>query len=343
MSKIQLSHRMYSIDDLKRLLDKGELIIQPKFQRRRTPWPNTAKTGLIDTIVYNYPIPPIYLRETISDHREKRKEIIDGQQRISTILEFITDKFELSKNFSDSDYVGDLFSELPFEIQQEIEDYELSFIAIRGADDSDVISIFSKINSFNLPLNKQEKRNALYVGQFKYLAYKLSSNYYVFWKDFKILSDRQISRMSDAEFVSEILTTIIVGFEKYRSKIDILYKKYEENFPESDYYYEAFNHIMGAIGNLFENKIIRSHFNRKVWFYTLFIILFEKIYGDIGTNQRYPLQNINLPELEDKLIEVIIDYNRDDFNANTKLLFIQGTGTSSNRQARHEFLLNKIS
>lgn len=343
MSKIQLSHRMYSIADMKRLLESGELVIQPKFQRRRTPWPNTAKTGLIDTILNNYPIPPIYLRESISEKKEKKKEIIDGQQRISTIMEYISDKFQLNKNFFDEDYVDYRFSELPFEMQQEIKDYELSFIAIKGADDSDVISIFSKINSFNLPLNKQEKRNALYVGQFKSLVYKLSSNYYTFWKDFKILSDYQISRMHDAEFVSEILTTIIVGFEKYRSNIDILYKRYEETFTESGFYHEAFNHLMSVIGNLFGNQIICNHYRRKAWFYTLFIVLFEKIFGIVGTNTIYPAQNINFAELQNKLIEVAINYNRDDFNANIKLLFLQGTGTSSNRQARHEFLLNAIS
>ena len=66
MSKIQLSQRMYSILDIVRLLDNAELSIQPKYQRRRTAWPLTAKTALIDTILNNFPLPPIYLRDYVN-------------------------------------------------------------------------------------------------------------------------------------------------------------------------------------------------------------------------------------------------------------------------------------
>ena len=63
MAKIQLSQRMYSISDVARLLKSGEMQIQPKYQRRRTAWPLSAKTALIDTILSNFPILPIYLRD----------------------------------------------------------------------------------------------------------------------------------------------------------------------------------------------------------------------------------------------------------------------------------------
>ena len=78
MKNVQLSHRMYSISDIKRLLENKDLIIQPKYQRRRTKWPQTAKTSLIDTVLNNYPIQPIYLREYVTSNKERKKEIIDG-------------------------------------------------------------------------------------------------------------------------------------------------------------------------------------------------------------------------------------------------------------------------
>ena len=55
-----------------------------------------------------------------------------------------------------------------------IEDFEVSFISIRGAADSDIISIFSRLNSFSLPLNSQEKLNSLYAGEIKTLIYDLA-------------------------------------------------------------------------------------------------------------------------------------------------------------------------
>ena len=92
MAKIQLSQRMYSILDITRLLESNEMSIQPKYQRRRTEWPVSAKTALIDTILNNFPIPPIYLRDYIDVKGKRKKEIIDGQQRISTIVEFYNNK-----------------------------------------------------------------------------------------------------------------------------------------------------------------------------------------------------------------------------------------------------------
>lgn len=77
MAKIQLSQRMYSILDITRLLESKEMSIQPKYQRRRTEWPVSAKTALIDTILNNFPIPPIYLRDYVdSKGKRKRKSLM---------------------------------------------------------------------------------------------------------------------------------------------------------------------------------------------------------------------------------------------------------------------------
>ena len=97
MPKIQLSQRMYSILDITRLLKSGELSIQPKYQRRRTAWPVSAKTALLDTILNNFPLPPIYLRDYVDDSGKRRKEIIDGQQRLTSVFSFIADEFSLEK------------------------------------------------------------------------------------------------------------------------------------------------------------------------------------------------------------------------------------------------------
>ncbi|MGB0836172.1 MAG: DUF262 domain-containing protein [Psychrobium sp.] len=113
MAKIQLSQRMYSILDIARLLDSGELSIQPKYQRRRTAWPVNAKTALMDTILNNFPLPPIYLRDYVDDSGKRKKEIIDGQQRVSTIVEFYRNEFELSKNIYDEELYGCTFRDLP--------------------------------------------------------------------------------------------------------------------------------------------------------------------------------------------------------------------------------------
>ncbi|MDX9892758.1 MAG: DUF262 domain-containing protein [Bacteroidales bacterium] len=314
MQKVQLSHRMYCVADIKRLIENGELIIQPKYQRRRTNWPQTAKTSLIDTLLNNYPIQPIYLRENISPKNERKKEIIDGQQRIATIMEFITDKYELSKNLSDTNLHGSKFSQIPFEVQQIILDYELSFISIRGANESDIISIFSKLNSFTLPLNSQEKRNAVWSGQFKTLIYKLSSLYSDFWYDFKIFSDKEIARMKEAQFVSELITTIYIGYDKYSNrKIDDMYKKYDERFDGFEKFYESFNNTMSFVGSLMETSEISNHFKKQSWFFTLFLCAFESLYFFPGSEKKdFNMKKVDALKTKENLLKLISNYKTND-------------------------------
>jgi len=344
MIKIQLSNRMYSIEDIVRLLNKGAINLQPKYQRRRTPWPSNAKTSLIDTIVNNYPIPPIYLREFVSDSGKRVKEIIDGQQRISTINEFLLNQFSLSKNYFDKDHHNYFFKDLPFEVQQQILDFELFFMAIKGATEKDVISIFSRLNSFSLPVNPQEKRNSLYAGEFKTLAYSLANSYYTFWKTFKIFSDNQIARMRDAEFISELIVIIFEGLEKYQtSLINTYYKKFDMNFPEKEQIQQIIHNLFSIIGGLFDdNEIIKKQFSKSAWFFTLIIWLYERTYTKTGQKLTLKDKKIERNEMISRLESLVTDYVSGYLDPEITLLFQQGTNTTTKRVLRHKYFLGLL-
>ena len=270
MKKIELSHRMYMIHDLKRLHDSKELHIQPKYQRRRTAWPVNAKTGLIDTILLNYPVPPLYIYNYVDKSRKRRSEIIDGQQRLSTLFEFLENKFPLSGNISDPDFAGLYFEDLPPEIQDQFEDYELSCMAIKGASESDIIAIFSRVNSFSLPLNEQEKRNATFAGEFKALVYDLASEYNEFWRYFNVLTYASIARMKDAELVSEFFSVIHNGLQGVTKKqVTKLYEDYEDSFPDKQKYNQLFEQIITYIGNIFEDDDIHAQFKKIIMVFPL--------------------------------------------------------------------------
>jgi uncharacterized protein with ParB-like and HNH nuclease domain len=342
MSKIQLSQRMYSIRDIDRLLKSKEMVIQPKYQRRRTGWPINAKTALIDTILNNYPLPPIYLRDYVNDEGKRRKEIIDGQQRISTITEFISNEYRLSKVISDGEFAGQLFSELPTEEQQKYEDFEVSFISIRGASDADIISIFSRLNSFSLPLNTQEKRNAKYAGELKSLIYEISSEYNTFWTDFKILSENNIARMADALLVSEILYTILYGIKSASAPgVDKMYSKYEENLPDRKGLYERFTQTITVLGNFFESKHIRYVFNPKFMFYSIFLVVYSRLFGFAG-NEDEKTGSINIEESIKKLESFCVQYQSEDYDPAKKAKFNQATGNLAQRNFRHQEILKLI-
>jgi len=343
MPKIQLSQRMYSVRDIDRLINTDEMSIQPKYQRRRTAWPLSAKSALIDTMLNNYPIPPVYLRDYVDPKDKRQKEIIDGQQRISIIIEFFNDKFALSRNISDSELSGLKYSELPGKEKLLVEDFEVSFIAIRGATDGDIISIFSRLNSYSLPLNSQEKRNSVYAGDLKSFIYELASEYNTFWIENKILSEAQIARMADALLVSDILYTILYGYQSARSSaLDKMYSEFDDEFPHKSSIYEKFNKVFTVLGHLFESKHIRNIFKPKFMFYTLFLAVYAKAFGFEGKEDEYT-KKVNIEKTYDNLEEFALAFTRPEFDAFKKSTFKQATGNVGQREFRHSEIARLIS
>src|SRR5258708_2851732 len=93
--------RNYSIRDFEEWRERGELVLAPKFQRRDV-WSDKARSYLIDTIMRGKPIPKIYMRQDVNpETRRTKREIVDGQQRLSTVLGFIKDKFKISKTHNE--------------------------------------------------------------------------------------------------------------------------------------------------------------------------------------------------------------------------------------------------
>ena len=338
MAKIQLSQRMYSVRDIDRLLKSGEMAIQPKYQRRRTAWPLSAKTALIDTMLNNFPIPPVYLRDFVNDAGKRQKEIIDGQQRIATIIEFFNDEFTLSRNISDSTLAGNNYKNLPVDEQLLIEDFEVSFISIRGASDGDIISIFSRLNSYSLPLNSQEKRNSVYAGEIKSVIYELASEYNTFWIKSKVLSEAQIARMADALLVSEIIYTILYGYQSARSaSLDKMYGEYDENFPYKEEVYDNFNKVITILGHLFESKHIKNTFKPKFMFYSLFLVIYAKHFGFEGRKNE-KIGKIDIKRTIDALEDFSIRFSRPEFDSEVKNKIKQATGNVAQRRFRHDVI-----
>src|SRR5207253_10080136 len=98
MQTHQVSKTHYKVSDFITWAKAGTLILSPSFQRRSV-WPVGAKSYLIDTIVRGLPIPIIFLREQKTDLHslEPKREVVDGQQRVRTLLTFIAPN--LVRNF----------------------------------------------------------------------------------------------------------------------------------------------------------------------------------------------------------------------------------------------------
>src|SRR5258708_29656260 len=102
---------LYTAQDFLQWRDANTLQLTPKFQRRGV-WSAAARSFFIDTLLRSMPVPPICIRDTQAAGTEKLiREVIDGQQRIAAVLDFIDGKYRLSGSLAAA-WAGKYFKDL---------------------------------------------------------------------------------------------------------------------------------------------------------------------------------------------------------------------------------------
>lgn len=199
------------ISDVINWFKSKELIVNESFQRHSV-WSPQAKTLLIDSILNELPIPKIFIRTKINPKLQKTlKEIVDGQQRVRSIVEFANDDFAL--NNKSENYKGKKYSDLPDDIQQSFLGYTITAEQLLNATDDDVIDIFARLNSYTVALNAAEKRHASFQTELKFFVRRMSIKYRWFIEKYSIFTVKQRFRMLDDEFLAEFVRLIIEGIQ----------------------------------------------------------------------------------------------------------------------------------
>jgi hypothetical protein len=199
------------VSDIINWYKSKELIINESFQRHSV-WPPQAKTMLIDSILSELPIPKIYIRTRIDAKLQKAvKEIVDGQQRIRSIVEFANNEYTLSSK--SEKYSGLKYSDLSPESQELFLGYIITADHLLNATDDDVIDIFARLNSYTVALNAAEKRHAAYQTELKFFVRRLSIKYRWFIEKYGIFTTKQRFRMADDEFIAELVRLVVEGIQ----------------------------------------------------------------------------------------------------------------------------------
>jgi hypothetical protein len=218
----------WQISDIIQWYKKKELVVNETFQRYSV-WSPKAKTFLIDTIIQELPLPKIYIRTKLDAKRQTSiREIVDGQQRIRTIVEFANNEFRLSSR--SEHYKGFSYDDLSEDDKEKFLGYNITIEQLLNASDDDVIDIFARLNSYTVNLNMAEKRHAEFQTDFKFAIRKTSQNYRSFIEKFKVFTTKQRFRMADDEFFAEVYSVILNGITDGGS--NRLYKLYKEQDDE---------------------------------------------------------------------------------------------------------------
>lgn len=272
--------RSIGISDFIRWNQEQSLVLSPKFQRRRI-WPQKAKAFLIDTILRGLPIPKLYMRQQL-DMRANRTihEVVDGQQRLRAVLEFYEDRVSLSED--GSLYGPKKFSELPKPAQKDFLKYEFSVDLLIDAADADILDVFARINSYAVPLNAQERRNARFFGSFKTVVYALGFQHLEFWKKHRILGDSAVARMKEAELTSELLVAMSAGMQDKKKSLDGYYARWDDRYPYKQKAVVRFQDVIDLIDTHVGAVLGEGNFRRPAMFYSLFLAVYHLRYGELG-------------------------------------------------------------
>lgn len=170
---VKVSRDQYSAFELKRMVEETkELQLAPPFQRRRV-WKIEQQRELIESVLMGIPIPVVYLFE----NENGLKQMVDGRQRVTALIDFMNDRFTLNKLKMLPDFNGKTFTQLPPIYRSKLERYQVLVYVIEPPTPERVkYDIFDRVNRGGTQLNNQEMRNALYAGPATELLKTLSES-----------------------------------------------------------------------------------------------------------------------------------------------------------------------
>lgn len=189
---------------------KDGLIVIPEYQRQFV-WDTSIQSRFVESVFMAIPIPAIFLLEIIDEDTGITKyEVIDGVQRLSTLLSFVDNKLRLSKELKLTGLEGKRFETLPHPITQQFLYRDISVITIEKNTDSTIqFEIFERLNRGSVSLTHQELRNCMFNGRFNSFINRIASDNNDYrdllspFSNFKAIEEGKPdkSRMLDVEMV----------------------------------------------------------------------------------------------------------------------------------------------
>jgi hypothetical protein len=174
--RIVTEQARYPLNTIASMVGSESYTLSPEYQRRRR-WSAVRQSRLIESLIMNVPVPPVFLYE----YEFAKYEVMDGQQRLTAIHDFYNNKFALSDLTQWPELNGRFYMNLPDKIREGIGRRYLSSVILlketaRTPEEAQRLKqlVFERLNSGGAKLEPQEMRNAIYDGALNQLCIKLS-------------------------------------------------------------------------------------------------------------------------------------------------------------------------
>lgn len=150
-----------------KMVKAGQVVFDCPIQRDDKQWSLSQKSKLIRAILVDFSIPPIYsVGLKNEENNEMIYSILDGKQRLTTLIEFLDGEFPISPKMEEIEFEGKIynikgmrFQTMPIELKEAIYDYSLNMVYYVHLSDSEIAEMFDLLNN-GTPLSRQQKANA---------------------------------------------------------------------------------------------------------------------------------------------------------------------------------------
>lgn len=257
-------------------LHKRRLLnLDPPYQRRSV-WNQAFKDYFVDTVLLNYPSPAIFLYEEITDDGRSNYHVVDGKQRLTTLFEFVTDKFPVGDSSTLDRLKGTYFSALTPDEKRAFWAYQFLVEYIPTSDERTIDAIFDRLNRNVAKLSPQELRHARLDGIFMTAAEDLSS-----WmiealpKNFPRIASQSRRQMKDVELTALLLLLIEEGPRGYsQADLDRAFSERDSEWDTKEEVESSFRESIGYLKCIIKTpegeEIADSRLRNQADFYSLF-------------------------------------------------------------------------
>ncbi len=314
-----------TVADIYQMIDQGKLILRPDFQRKFV-WTHEHQEEFIDTLLSGLPFPEIYVCEGEIDIEKMKttRNVIDGQQRLTTIRNYIEGKHEKPlmkiptyQSLSDSQ-------------KQQFLSYQIVMRDIGKVDEKTIREIFRRINLTEFKLDDIEIQNAIYDGDFIKAAKSILDN--ISLEKYGVLKESEFTRMADLHFVLLVMSTIEKGgyFAQDR-EVEPMVATYNEDYPKKDHMIALMIKTFATINDV--DIPIDSMWFRKSNFFTLVVEIAKNI-DSLPSDFKEKLLSLEENVMEGKK-------NPDSPYAKYYSYMYQATHGRTARVVRSEYFANK--
>jgi len=212
------------VRELISMVKEGKLVPRPEFQRRLV-WSREDKNHFLDSVLRGYPFPEVYFAdgEVNLETGEGTQLLVDGLQRVSTLIQYFEDSPDLKLTTVPS------YRALDESEKKAFLQYDVTVRDLGPITKEEVIDVFRRLNATKYSLLDIEINNAVYAGALKSFCERMALS--PFFVDRDIFNATDYKRMGDLRYLVSIVGTLLIGYFNRDDSFEQILDRYNDEFP----------------------------------------------------------------------------------------------------------------